>query len=87
MKPITDIMSRMGAPRERGSENPYAGGVQCEHGWFSMDELIAVGARFLYDRNGERVIQFPQNYTHNRDPFYRDIPDYVVDQHEREGER
>lgn len=75
MRHIGDVTRGMGRPEERGASDPYAGGVISEHGWFSMDDIIEAGARFLYDRNGERVIQFP--------PF-RDIPEHVVDQHERE---
>jgi len=66
-------------------------GIQTEHGWFAMEDLFEAQARFVYDRNGERVLQFPYAYerTGNGEtrPLYRDIPEHVVKEREFEQEQ
>jgi hypothetical protein len=59
-----------------------SGGFQTEHGWMSNEEIAEYHGRFIYDRNHRRVLQFPYTVTHGV-PQYRDIPDHVVDEHER----
>lgn len=60
--------------------------VMTEHGALSMKDILDAGGRVMYDRNHHRVVQFPYDVI-NGIPQYRDIPDYVVDEHERSGER
>ncbi|MCA9878492.1 MAG: hypothetical protein KC442_11940 [Thermomicrobiales bacterium] len=67
------------------SQDPYAGGVMTKHGWFSAEDLRGVHHRFVYDRNGERVLQFPYSVTVIGEPMYRGIPDHVVRERETEG--
>jgi hypothetical protein len=59
-----------------------------EHGWFSMADLHEAQARSVTDKNGHRLFQFPIAYERMGNgelrPIYRDIPDCVVDEHERE---
>ena len=64
------------------SSDPYAGGYMTKHGWFSYADIDDAGGRFVYDKNGERVLQFPCAYDEARRPIYRAIPDHVVQQHE-----
>jgi hypothetical protein len=59
------------------------GYVMTEHGRFSVADLRGALARSVTDRNGHRVWQFPHAFTAGGDPIYRDIPDYVADEHER----
>ncbi len=79
-------MERISKPRafqgEIRSDDPYVGGVMTKHGWFSYADLDEAGAKFDYDRNGERIIRFPVGKTVMGAPIYRDIPDHVVKQHE-----
>lgn len=64
------------------SHDPYAGGVMTKHGWFSAEDLRGVHHRYVYDRNGERVLQFPDSVTVMGQPMYREIPEWVVAQRE-----
>ena len=64
------------------SRDPYAGGVMTKHGWFSNEDLRAVHHRWIYDRNGERVLQFPYSVTVMGEPLYRALPEYVVAERE-----
>ena len=60
------------------SDDPYAGGVMTKHGWFSYEELDANEATFTHDRNGRRVIQFPNSREVSGRPMYRVIPEWVL---------
>ncbi len=68
-----------GPPR---SDDPYAGGIMTKHGWFSYADIDEAGGKVGYDRNGERVLQFPYAKDSEGKPVYRAIPDHVVKQHE-----
>ena len=68
------------------SQDPDAGGIMTKHGWFSDEDLRGVAHRFVYDRNGERVLQFPYGVAINGEPLYRAIPEHVVAQREAERE-
>ena len=57
------------APRPSRTDDPYAGGIMTNRGWFSHAELGSVQARNITNDDGERVIQFPIRYDSDG-PFY-----------------
>jgi len=69
------------------SADPYVGGVITKHGWFSDEDLRCVHHRWISDRNGHRLLQFPYSVTVMGEPMYRAIPDYVIREREQREEQ
>lgn len=49
-----------------------------KHGWFSDEDLRGVHHRWISDRNGHRLLQFPYTMTVMGEPMYRDVPEHVI---------
>ena len=68
------------------SQDPYAGGVFTKHGWFSYGELDANEVKYMKDRNGRKVLQFPFSREASGRPMYREIPDFVMREQDTQRE-
>lgn len=74
MKAISQFI---GQERPRRTDNPDEGGLMTKQGWLSHTDIGQAGGRFVKDRNGNRVLQFPCDVDAGR-PMYRTIPEHKL---------
>jgi hypothetical protein len=65
------------APRAQRTHDPYAGGVMTKHGWFSYDEITAMGGKLTEDQYGRPIVQFP-TWSKELGRHFRVIPEHKL---------